>query len=265
MSQTTRNTNGNYVEKTGMSNLSLQTLANDVLAGADGVTDLVFTGQRKKSTEVQLNWTSQTETNLNGYQIERRLKNEVDFSNSAFVNSLAPGGTSSSALSYQNIDANSYTDTSYYRLKIINLDNTFVYSDVIAVAAKTKGGGGNGGGNPHNATISDTTTSAAPGGKLITSAMSSKKITVGPNPNNGNFWFTVSGIEKKTTATLFSIDGKQLKQFRVNNLQQQQVTSLHSGIYLLKVSGFEVQKIIVQGGANGVQQNNATDFPNIKN
>jgi hypothetical protein len=78
-----------------------------------------------------------------------------------------------------------------------------------------------------------------------------KKITVGPNPNNGNFWFTISGIEKQTEATLYSIDGKQLKQFRLNNLQQQQVSGLRNGIYLLKVPGFEPQKIIVQGG-NGV-------------
>jgi len=54
MSQTTRNTNANYVEKTGMSNLALQTLANDAAVAADGVTGLVFTGQRKKATEITL-------------------------------------------------------------------------------------------------------------------------------------------------------------------------------------------------------------------
>jgi hypothetical protein len=48
MSQTTRNTNANYVEKTGISNLALQTLANDAAIAADGVTGLVFTGQGKK-------------------------------------------------------------------------------------------------------------------------------------------------------------------------------------------------------------------------
>jgi hypothetical protein len=101
----------------------------------------VFTGQRKKTTEVQLNWSTQTETNMSGYQVQRRLKNEIDFSDRTFVNSLAPGGNSLFQLSYQNIDANSYVDTSFYRLKIIALDNSFTYSNVIAVAAKTKGGG----------------------------------------------------------------------------------------------------------------------------
>src|SRR6185436_12153290 len=60
ISQTTRNINADYVEKTGLSSLSLQTLSNNA-ALADGVTGLVFTAQRKKSTEVQLNWSTQTE------------------------------------------------------------------------------------------------------------------------------------------------------------------------------------------------------------
>jgi len=260
MSQTTRNTNADYVEKTGISNLALQTLANDAAIAADGVTGLVFTGQRKKATEVTLKWTSQTETNMSGYQIQRRLKNEVSFSDRAFVNSLAPGGNSLSQLSYQNVDANSYVDTSFYRLKIMTTGNTFSYSNEIVVPGKTKGGGG---GNGNNLTMIDETATVS--GKAMTQINSlTKKITVGPNPNNGNFWFTISGIEKQTEATLFSIDGKQLKQFRLNNLQQQQVNGLRNGIYLLKVPGFEPQKIIVQGG-NGVPQNYVTDPLNIKN
>ena len=217
MSQTTRNTNANYVEKTGMSNLALQTLANDAAVAADGVTGLVFTGQRKKATEITLKWTSQTETNMSGYQIQRRLKNEVGFSDKAFVNSLAPGGNSLSQLSYQNIDANTYADTSFYRLKIMTTANTFTYSNEIAVPGKTKGGGG--GGNGNNLTMTYETATVS--GKTITQINSlTKKITVGPNPNNGNFWFTVIGIEKETLATLYTIDGKQLKQFRIKKTNQ---------------------------------------------
>lgn len=268
MSQTTRNANSNYVEKTGMGSLALQTLANDNVVAVDGVTGLVFTGQRKKATEVTLQWTTQTETNISGYQIQRRLKNEIDFSDRAFINSLAPGGNSLSQLSYQNIDANSYTDTSFYRLKITTTNNTFTYSNVIAVAAKTKGGsGGNGGGgNPHNATIMDTTTTAMINGKqMLQTNPLMMKITVGPNPNNGNFWFRVNGIEKETIATLYTIDGKQIKQFRVVNLQQQYVSGIRTGIYLLKVPGFETQKIIVNGNRNAVPQSTQIIDNNIKN
>ena len=246
MQQTTRNTNANYVEKTGLANLALQTLGSDGVA-APGVTGLVFTGQRKKATDVTLKWTTQTENGMSGYQIQRRLKNEVDYSDRAFVNTLAPGGNSSSQLSYQNVDANSYTDTSYYRLKIVATDNSFTYSNVIAVAAKTSGGGGNGGGgngggNPNNNTMAARSIMAD-----AKSSTASAKITVGPNPNYGNFWFTVSGLAKETPAALYTIDGKLIKQFRVVNMQQQPVNDLSAGIYILKVPGYNATKIVVQG------------------
>lgn len=247
MSQTTRNINANYVEKNAMSNLTLQTLANDVAVAVDGVTGLAFTGQRKKATEVTLKWTSQTETNLSGYQIQRRLKNELDFTDKAFVNSIAPGGNSLSQFSYQNTDPNSYTDTSYYRLKMLTLNGSFTYSNVIGVPGKTKGNGG--GGNGNNKTTDDITSI---NGKPAQFNSPSKKITVGPNPNNGNFWFSVNDLEKETIATLYTMDGKQLQQFRIVNLQQQRVSNIRTGMYLLKVPGFETQKIIVNGGRSTV-------------
>ena len=262
MSQTTRNTNADYVEKTGMSNLTLQTLANDNVVTPDGATGVVLTGQRKKATEVTLKWTSQTETNMSGYQIQRRLKNETDFSDRAFVNSLAPGGNSLSQLSYQNVDGNSYTDTSYYRLKIMTTTNTFTYSNEIAVPGKTKGSGG-GNGNGNNLTMTDETATVS--GKTMTQINSlTKKITVGPNPNNGNFWFSINGIETETIAVLYTIEGKQINQFRVVNLQQQQVKGLRSGIYLLRVPGFETQKIIVNGGGTVTPKSQQTVIDKTK-
>jgi hypothetical protein len=128
-------------------------------------------------------------------------------------------------------------------------NNTFIYSNVIAVAGKTKGG--NGGGNPNNRDAGDSAITTTAFTKIIPQTSSlTQRVTVGPNPNNGNFWFSVNGIEKETVATLYTIDGKQIKQFRVVNLQQQQVNSLRTGIYLLKVPGFETQKIIVNSGGN---------------
>lgn len=243
LSRTSNSTNANYVEKTGITSLALQTLANDVQT-AYGVTGLVFTGQRKKATEVTLKWTSQTETNMSHYQVQRKLDTELDFSDRGSVNTLVPGGNSISPLNYQHVDANAHTGNSHYRLKIIAADNSFIYSDVITVAGKTKGvkGGGN-----NNLTSAD---DEEPTKVVNSNSFVSKRITVGPNPNNGNFWFSVNGIEKETIVTLYTIDGKQINQFKVVNLQQQQVNGLKSGMYLLKVPGFESRKIIVNAGAN---------------
>jgi hypothetical protein len=245
LSRTSNSTTSNFVEKTGLDNFSYQTLANDnTVAGA--VTGLTFTGLRKKTTEIQLNWTSQSETNMSGYLLQRRLDNEIDFSDRAFVASLAPGGNSISPLDYMNVDANAYTGTSYYRLKITDKNNNFSYSNVISVAGKQKGVKGGGNGNGNNLITSEEVETAR---KNATNAYSLNKITVGPNPNNGNFWFTVSGIENQTTASLYALDGKLIRQFRVMNMQQQRVNNLSNGVYLLKVPGMEVIKVIVQGSS----------------
>ena len=260
MSQTTRNTNANYVEKTGITDLTLQTLANDNVVTPYGATGVVLTGQRKKATEVTLKWNSLTETNMSGYQLQRRLKNEADFSDRDFVNSLAAGGNSSSQLSYQNVDANSYADTSFYRLKIITDNAAFTYSNVIAIPGKTKGGGGNGNGNNSALEGEVTTTSRKPATQINTI----RKITVGPNPNDGNFWFSVNGIEKVTIATLYTIDGKQVNQFKIVNLEQQHVSGLRSGMYILKIPGFETQKIIVNKGGTVAPNNHPREADNSK-
>jgi hypothetical protein len=245
ISQTSRSTNANYVEKTGINSLSLQTLANDVPA-ANGVTGLILTGQRKKPTEITLKWLSQTETNMSGYLIQRRLDTEPDFSDGALINTIAAGGSSISPLNYQHIDPNPHAGNSYYRLKIITTDNSFTYSNEIAVPGKAKGSSG--GGNGNNRSADDLT--MVNGKPMMQTGSIARKITIGPNPNNGNFWFSVNGIEKETIATLYTLDGKQIQQFRIVNLQRQQVNGLRTGLYVLKIPGLDAQKIVVNAGGN---------------
>ncbi|RXK58779.1 T9SS type A sorting domain-containing protein [Lacibacter luteus] len=231
LSRTITNTVSNYVEKNAIASLALQTLGNDN-GNVSVVTGLTFSGSRKKASDVQLKWTTQTETNMSGFQVQRKLDNEVDFTDKTFITSQAVGGNSSSTLSYQTTDANAYAGMSYYRLKIVDKANNVSYSPIISVAGKTTKG--NGGGGPGNNRMMD---------EEETETM---KVTVGPNPNNGNFWFVVSGIEKETAATLFTLDGKVLKQFKVFNMQQEKINGLRAGVYILKVQGSETVRIVVQ-------------------
>lgn len=258
LSQTNRNTNADYIEKSGVANLSLQTLGNDSSVGP--LSGLVFSAKRKKSTEVELTWSTATETNMLGFEVQRRLDNEADFTATGFVNSKAPGGNSSSTLSYLQIDANSYTGTSYYRLKMVDNANNFSYSDIRTVAGKVKKIGA----NIVTSTATGDSISAVSKVQMPSNETAIQKITVGPNPNNGNFWFAVDGIEKETLAALYTIDGKTVKQFRVTNLQRQQVSGLRNGIYILKVEGLKVVRIVVQGEAVPIK-NNTSNTPSIKN
>src|SRR4030095_193759 len=136
LSQTNRNTNADYVEKSGVNSLSLQTLGNDTSSGP--LSGLVFNAKRKKSTEVELTWSTITETNMLGFEVQRKLDNEADFTATSFVNSQAPGGNSSSTLSYLQNDPNSYAGTSYYRLKIVDNASNSSYSEIKAVPGRNK-------------------------------------------------------------------------------------------------------------------------------
>ncbi|HEV8284566.1 MAG TPA: T9SS type A sorting domain-containing protein [Chitinophagaceae bacterium] len=258
LSQSNRNTNANYVEKTGINSLSLQTLANDVASSA--VAGLVFDAKRKKPTEVELTWSTAMETNMLGFEVQRKLDNESDFTPTTFVNSKAPSGNSNVVLSYSQTDPNSYSGASYYRLKIVDQANNISYSDIKSVTGKSK--------KVNNNLITSTTTdslSTMTKVQSIEENLASQNITVGPNPNNGNFWFTVSGIEKEKWATIFTIDGKIVKQFHINNLQQQQVNGLKSGIYILKVEGLKPYRIIVQGDRDHVNNYPLNNTSSIKN
>jgi hypothetical protein len=260
LSQSNRNTNANYVERSGVNSLVLHTLANDTISGPVG--GLVFDAKRKKPTEVELTWSTAVETNMLGFEVQRKLDNEADFTPTTFVNSKAPGGNSSTTLSYLQIDSNSYSGISYYRLKIVDTANNISYSDIKSVTGKSKRVGN----NVVTFNGSDTT-SVATASKAVMSAPSesAKKITVGPNPNNGNFWFTVGGIEKEATAIIYTADGKALRQLRVVNLQRQQVSGLTSGIYILKVDGLQPFRIIVQGNSKPSPNYSTSNTSSIKN
>ncbi len=72
------------------------------------------------------------------------------------------------------------------------------------------------------------------------------KLTVGPNPNKGNFFFQVNGMEQSTPALLYTIDGKLIGQYKINDGLREQVKGLKTGTYLLKVEGIQPYKVVVQ-------------------
>jgi len=81
--------------------------------------------------DVTLNWETATETNNSGFQIERReTKNEKseDWENIGFVDG---NGTTTETKSYSYKDKNLSPEKYQYRLKQIDFDGTFEYSNII--------------------------------------------------------------------------------------------------------------------------------------
>jgi hypothetical protein len=82
-----------------------------------------------KSNEVELSWTTATETNNQGFQVER-MSSAGSFEQIGYV---AGFGTTSEPKSYSFVDPKLETGTYTYKLKQIDFDGTFTYSDEVNV------------------------------------------------------------------------------------------------------------------------------------
>jgi hypothetical protein len=78
---------------------------------------------------VHLNWTTASETNNDYFTIE----SSNDAVNFKEVSRMSGAGNSNSILTYSSVDTNPYSGVSYYRLKQVDYDGNFVYSDMEVV------------------------------------------------------------------------------------------------------------------------------------
>ena len=80
----------------------------------------------KAGTSVNLKWLITSEINAKGYEVERSSGNSSTF---AAIDKVAATGKSN----YTSIDANPLSGVNYYRLKMVDNDGHFKYSDVRSV------------------------------------------------------------------------------------------------------------------------------------
>lgn len=97
---------------------------------------LRFDAKRMNPHQVRLDWATVSEINNKGFHIERMLEHETGFTTVGWQHGQ---GTTINTHNYQFIDENSYTSTSYYRLRQEDYDGTISYSDIKAVGGIKKG------------------------------------------------------------------------------------------------------------------------------
>jgi hypothetical protein len=85
--------------------------------------------------KTQLNWTTASEKNNLGFDIERS-KDGAKFAKIGFVKG---NGTSVLTHQYSFIDAISSSGITYYRLKQVDIDGTYAYSKIISIASEKSG------------------------------------------------------------------------------------------------------------------------------
>lgn len=81
--------------------------------------------------EVRLRWTTATETNNKGFEIERSQKSGVRIQNWTEIVFIEGYGTSSEVHNYNFTDKNLMTGKYSYRLKQIDFDGSYKYSEVV--------------------------------------------------------------------------------------------------------------------------------------
>ena len=143
-----------------------------------------FTAKKKTNNDVLVEWKTVSEQNTDHFEIEV-AKGNTDYQNGQFIKlgEVASPGNSNSERTY------SFTDTEmgkngvrYYRLKIVDKDNTFVYS-------------------PARAVVFD----------------SDIKWQVFPNPSNGAYKFMYQlGQSEIITLKIYDVAGKVIKEVKLN-------------------------------------------------
>jgi len=136
----TRSGGRGYVLQTTVSDFNINSsfyfAANNVVLPVDLIT---FTGTLQNDLTTLLNWKTENEINTARFEVER----SVNGNNFSYIGNVAPKGNTSTSTNYSltDIDA-AYQQSSvlYYRLKIIDINGTIKYSNIIKITLPdTKG------------------------------------------------------------------------------------------------------------------------------
>ena len=165
---------------------------------------------------VELKWTTATESNSSHFAVER----SADGINYKSIGEVNGAGNSVSTLHYSLIDASPLTEISYYRLKMIDLDESYKYSPICSVT--------------NNNDIN---------GDLV----------IYPNPTNGSITvdFNHTSYSQPDAYSIMDITGKiiEVNAIKNDNSVTIDLSSLQPGMYLLEVikgNQKSVKKITLQ-------------------
>jgi hypothetical protein len=151
-----------------------------------------------------LNWITETEINSDRFEIERTNLNN---SNWATIGVVAARGNTAAKSEYNFIDKNISVSSAHvlYRLKMIDKDGHYKYSEVLRVSVDCK-------------TI---------------------QAYVYPNPvQNGKLYVSLTGSNGYTDVSLVSLSGQVILKTKMSNgTNHLNVSNIADGVYVLNISG----------------------------
>lgn len=169
--------------------------------------DLLSFEGASENSRCKLSWTTANENNFKGFQVEMKKSNHSDFNSIAFIESQ---GNQNGIATYKLLSDEMIPGHYYFRLKEIDLDNNYKYSDVIKVVIS---------GNEFQSTI-------------FPNPAKDQFSIVLFNPKNQTIKITISDMLGKEVASVFNETcGIGNKEVKVNS------AGLPKGIYICTISG----------------------------
>jgi len=167
--------------------------------------ELIYFSVKEKDDEILLTWKTANETGNNRFEIEWS-KNGFQFEN---IGKVAGSGTTLTKQSYEFLHPDPVDGYNYYRLKQVDFDQTFEYSNIIVITHQ--------------------------GARF-------SRLKIYPNPAKD--WIT---LETPVAQTVFvkNIYGQILIQSEVIGRQRMDLSILPSGVYFIS-NGTQLQKLMLE-------------------
>jgi hypothetical protein len=160
-----------------------------------------FSASLAADNSVLVSWSTEQEVNSSYFSVERS-SNASDFKD---IGTVAAKGNSVTVSTYSFTDNSAQNGVNYYRLKMVDLDGSFVYSQVSVVNSD-----------------------------LV------QNVRVFPNPASNYIYITLGGSAPTSSVRLIDLNGKILQEQRLNattlnNTISMPVSNYAQGIYILQV------------------------------
>ena len=178
--------------------------------------DFSFFNAKRSGNTVQLNWETSSESNNKGFEIQRKFDGQEDFENFAFVSSKALYGISSEKLSYSFTDKNGSASNSHYRIRQVDFDGRFKYTEI----------------------------------RIVEGSKVKSQLLLYPNPSVNGDVNVVFNTHDSKNIQLLDLNGRFIKSWNSFSSQFLKLEKLTTGIYLLKIyysatGNSEVHRIVV--------------------
>ncbi|PHN07598.1 hypothetical protein CRP01_05715 [Flavilitoribacter nigricans DSM 23189 = NBRC 102662] len=153
-----------------------------------------------RDDEVELNWTTASELQNDFFQIEHS-RDGVRFQP---VGKVKGAGTTTETVEYHFLHRQAAAGANYYRLKQVDIDGAFEYSDIVVAELRTHGGG----------------------------------VEVYPNPTLDKAVIRLDTRPERISFSLFTLSGKQLAVTpgAGDTMWEIDLSGIPSGVYVLRVN-----------------------------